>query len=119
QGTPFTPTLANNSVINNTSQTTGNLRIYVASSTNMTLANNAQAFNGVLYAPTSSITLANNSQFFGGIVSNVLTIVNNAVVHYDVALREINFPEDPGLGTGPGTRMIVRWTKPDWSARLQ
>ncbi|HOK79561.1 MAG TPA: hypothetical protein PK303_02635 [bacterium] len=119
QGTSFTPTLANNSVINNTSQTTGNLRIYVASSTNLTLANNAQAFNGVIYAPTSSITLANNSQFFGGIVSNNLTLINNAIVHYDVALREISFPEDPGLGTGPGTRIIVRWTKPDWSARFQ
>ena len=122
QGTTFTPTLANNSVINNTSSAPGNLRIYVASNnTNITLANNAMAFNGVIYAPTSSVTLEPNSQFFGGIVSKTLTLVNNASVHYDIALRDINFPEDPGNsgGTGPGTRVIVRWTKPDWSQRLQ
>ncbi len=121
QGTSFTPTLANNSVINNTSSTPGNLRIYIPSNANLTLANNALAFNGVIYAPNSNITLANNSQFFGGIVAKNLTVVNNASVHYDIALRDIDFPEDPGRGSGnpPGQRIISRWTKPDWVNRLQ
>lgn len=120
QGIPFTPTLANNSVINNTSTTPGNLRIYVASNTNLTLANNAQAFNGVIYAPGSSITLANNSQFYGSIVSQNLTLINNASIHYDVALQNMIFPEiSGGGGTQPGPRVIVHWTKPDWRGRLQ
>ena len=121
QGRSFTPVLANNSVINNTSSTPGNLRIYIAANTNLTLANNAQAFNGVIYAPESNITLANNSQFYGGIVSKTITVVNNASVHYDIALREISFPEDPGGGQGsePGQRIIVRWTKPGWQNRFQ
>ncbi len=37
QGSTFTPTIDNNSVINNTSSTPGNLRIYVPSSANLTL----------------------------------------------------------------------------------
>ncbi|MCM8756990.1 MAG: hypothetical protein NC823_00730, partial [Candidatus Omnitrophica bacterium] len=119
QGTSFTPTLANNSIINNASSTPGNLRIYIASSTNLTLANNAVAFNGTIYAPSSSITLANNSQFYGGIVGKNLTVVNNASVHYDTALRDITFPEDPGKGaTGPGIRVIIQWRKPDWQGRI-
>ncbi|MCM8821219.1 MAG: hypothetical protein NC831_00155 [Candidatus Omnitrophica bacterium] len=120
QGTTFTPTLANNSVINNSSTVPGNLRIYVASNTNMTFANNAMAFNGTIYAPSSSITLANNSQFYGSIVSKTLTLANNSSIHYDVALRDITFPESPGGGAAqPGPRVIVRWTKPDWANRLQ
>ncbi|MCM8816402.1 MAG: hypothetical protein NC913_02685, partial [Candidatus Omnitrophica bacterium] len=121
QGTTFTPTLANNSVINNSSTTPGNLRIYVPSNANITLANNALAFNGIIYAPNSTITLANNSQFYGSIVAKNLTVVNNASIHYDKALRDITFPEDPGAGGGtqPGPRVIVRWTKPDWLGRLQ
>lgn len=120
QGSSFTPTLANNSVINNQSSIPGNLRIYIASSTNLTLANNARTLNAVIYAPTSSITLANNSQFYGGIVANTLTVVNNASVHYDIALRDIRFPDDPGgEETSPGTRIIIRWSKPDWASRLQ
>ncbi|MCM8788664.1 MAG: hypothetical protein NC907_02615, partial [Candidatus Omnitrophica bacterium] len=55
KGAIFTPTIANNAVINNTSSTPGNLRIYVASITTLLLGNNAEMFNGVIYAPNSDM----------------------------------------------------------------
>lgn len=123
-GTSFPLNLSNNSEINNPSSNAGNLRIYInvptGQSSQLNIFNNAKAFNGVIYAPDTDITIINNGQFYGSIVAKNIFLENNANVHYDIALRYTDFPEDPGGGgTPPGPRTIVRWTKPDWSSRLQ
>lgn len=127
-GTSFPLNLSNNSEINNTSSVPGNLRIYISVPSGtpypypsqLTISNNAKIFNGVIYAPDTQVLIVNNGQVYGGIVAKNISLLNNANVHYDIALRDANFPEDPGGGgLPPGPRTIVRWTKPDWSSRLQ
>ena len=114
-GNNVTPVLANNSVINNQSNVPGNFRIYTNSSSPITLANNGQALNSVLYAPNASVTLANNSQFYGGIVAKNVTLYQNALLHYDVALRKTDFPDDPWSGGSTSQPpVIIRWRKPNW-----
>ncbi|MCM8815682.1 MAG: hypothetical protein NC931_06880 [Candidatus Omnitrophica bacterium] len=118
---PFWLTIANNSVINNTSNVPANLRIYVGSTTqHLWFANNSEAFNAVIYAPHARVIFYQNSNFYGSIVAQEIILMNNSFLHYDIALRDINFPEAPGGGSvQPGPRVIVRWTKPDWANRLQ
>ncbi|HPP11384.1 MAG TPA: hypothetical protein PKW42_01505 [bacterium] len=115
-GSNASTVFANNSIMNNQSNTPGNFRIYTNSSSGLTLANNAQALNCVVYAPNAIVTLANNSQFYGGIVARNITLANNSLVHYDVSLRDTDFPDDPwddGGGTSPSLS-VIRWRKPNW-----
>jgi hypothetical protein len=119
-GTNCQMLLANNSLLNNQSGNPSQFRIYSASSYPLTFVNNSQALSAVIYAPKSNVTLANNAQFFGGIVAKNLTLAQNAEVHYDVSLTNTVLPDDPGVVQGaPQPPSFIRWTKPGWQNQFQ
>ena len=121
-GTSCAATFANNSILSNLSGNPANMQIYSASSNTLTFSNNAQALSMVLYAPNASVILSNNAQAYGGIVANNLILANNALFHYDTALRTTSLPDDPNNGSGAGEGTVsynaVRWQKPGWQNRF-
>ena len=111
-GTSGQIALANNSIFTNTSGTATAFGIYIASTNPQTFCNNSSTLAAAIYAPLATLKISNNAGFFGSVFANqLLTLAENAEMHYDVALRSNNPPGAPG-----GTDMItfVSWTKPDW-----
>ena len=107
--------ILNGSELNKTGGNPVNLGIYIAFSGIQNFPNNTY-FYGSLYAPSAKVKINNNGNIFGDIVAKEVNLVNNSKIHYDIALRDINPPGDPG---GSGEIKITRWSKPDWKERLK
>ncbi len=59
-------------------------------------------FTGTLYAPTTAFVHGNNAYFFGAVIAKTASISNNACVHYDRSLANLEI-------TGKGDYEQVAW----------
>ncbi len=101
--------LENNSRMNYPGDPT-KLGLYLAGTSSQTFANNSYV-SASLYAPNSTILISNNGGFFGDVVAKKIDLSNNAMLHYDIALRSQRPPGDPG---GEAEFFFLSWRKPRW-----
>ena len=113
-GPTSTVRLANNSIIDNRTGFPKNVRIYSASTADITIYNNALAISCLLYAPDASVTILNNAMLFGALIGNNLVVSQNGEIHFDNALYNV-----AGDGQGPrrGRWYSDDWSKPAWKIR--
>ena len=60
--------------------------VYVVGGADVKLQNTSE-FHGVVYAPNSFIEISGRGQFFGAFVGKTVKVTNDAVIHYEPALR--------------------------------
>lgn len=60
--------------------------VYVVGGADIKLQNTGK-FHGVVYAPNSFIDISGKGQFFGAFVGKTVKVSNDAVIHYEPALR--------------------------------
>jgi len=63
---------------------------------------NSGVFWGVIYAPSANLVVDNTADFYGGFIGYSLTMMNNAVFHYDTRLYDLQ-------NEGPLFFQINRW----------
>ena len=59
--------------------------------TTVSLANNADVFTALYYAPNANVTIRQNGTVRGAIIANNVTMENNATIQYEPAFLT-NFP---------------------------
>lgn len=81
--------LSNNST-NNVDNTPSSFIIYgLAGCDSIDLSNNSDTY-AAIYAPNADIDAGNNADFYGALVGATITVGNNARVHYDEDLQDID-----------------------------
>ena len=66
------------------------LRFLINGTATVDLSNNV-SFYGLIYAPNARIEIRNNDRIYGNLVGKEVYIWNNAALHYDRALGEMDF----------------------------
>jgi Tfp pilus assembly protein PilX len=98
--------IVNNSQINNLTQDPTKLLMYGLDTFTgtKTFRNNTNTY-AAIYCPRADLYLSNNGAIFGSVVGNRITQNNNAAIHYDEALGEMQ----TGIGSGPSTYTVLSW----------
>ena len=91
----------------NSYDNTANLKIYSASSADITLSGTS-AFAGSIFAPAAKIKLSGTSDVYGAIIGDVSTILGTVNFHYDATLAEQSEPQD--INTSVSLR-TVSWNQ--------
>ena len=88
----------NGAGINNQTGICKNLTLYATSSEGddkqtFEIKNNSEAF-GAVYAPNTDIILKNNASLYGSVTCNSLSVKNNGIFSYDMALRDVSVNDE-------------------------